>query len=76
MKRKGISTSTAKADKEMRREYRFAARAANEPLIVMVDPDVAKVFSTPESVNHALRTLMTALPKQARSTRSIGLNRP
>lgn len=42
---------------------RFARRGSKAPLIVALDPDVAKVFGTSESVNHALRALMTALPK-------------
>jgi hypothetical protein len=32
-------------------------------LIVALDPDVAKVFATSESVNHALRAIITAMPK-------------
>jgi len=61
----------------MRREYkldyrkarpnRFASLAINEPLIVMVDPDVAEVFTSSESVNQALRALIMALPKQGDS---------
>jgi len=60
----------------MRQEYRFDYRKArpnrfasiaNEPLVVMVDPDVAEVFTTPESVNQALRALITALPKRGQS---------
>ena len=61
---------------EMRSEYRFdyrkarpnrfAARMSQAPLVVLVDPDVAEVFTTPESVNQALRALITAIPKRAK----------
>lgn len=30
--------------------------------VVILDEDVAKVFTTPESVNKALRALITAMP--------------
>ena len=43
---------------------RFAPRMKNEPLIVMVDPDVAKVFTTSEEVNKALRALISAMPEK------------
>ena len=43
---------------------RFAARMKNEPLIVMVDPDVAKVFTTSEEVNKALRALISVMPEK------------
>jgi len=43
---------------------RFASRMKNEPLIVMVDPDVAKVFTTSEEVNNALRALISAMPEK------------
>ena len=33
---------------------RFAARMKDEPLIVMIDPDIAKVFKSSEQVNNAL----------------------
>ena len=43
---------------------RFASRMKTEPLIVMVDPDVAKVFTTSEEVNKALRALISAMPEK------------
>jgi len=69
-------TSETKTNKvqEMAAEYRFdykkakpnrfAARMQNEPLIVMVDPDVARVFTTSEEVNKALRALISAMPEK------------
>jgi len=40
---------------------RFAERIHQESVIVVLDPDVADVFPTSESVNETLRTLMAAL---------------
>ncbi len=42
---------------------RFAKRMKTEPVIVLLDEDVAKVFKTPEQVNKALRALILAMPK-------------
>ena len=63
---------------ELRREYefdyakarpnRFAGRSAPGSVVVVLAPDVAKVFRTPESVNTALRALVAAMPR-SRSTR-------
>ncbi|TAJ51939.1 MAG: hypothetical protein EPN60_18105 [Nevskiaceae bacterium] len=57
----------------MRAEYRldyskakpnpYASRLQGEAQAVVLDADVSKVFHTAEQVNHALRTLMQALPK-------------
>ncbi|HMB24532.1 MAG: hypothetical protein ACM33V_04580 [Chloroflexota bacterium] len=41
---------------------RFAKRMKTEPLIVMIEADVAKVFKTSEQVNNALRALISAMP--------------
>lgn len=43
---------------------RFVSQMKNEPLIVMVDPDIAKVFRTSEEVNKALRALISAMPEK------------
>lgn len=43
---------------------RFASRMKNEPLIVLIEPDIAKVFASAEDVNKALRALITAMPKK------------
>jgi hypothetical protein len=42
---------------------RFAGRIAKDRLAVLLDPEVSKVFTDSESVNAALRALITALPK-------------
>ena len=42
---------------------RFASRMKDAPLVAVIDPDVAKVFTTTEQVNKALRALISAMPK-------------
>jgi len=49
------------------RPNRFAGRASSNRLVVMLDPDVSKVFKTPEPVNNVLRALITSMPKSARA---------
>lgn len=39
---------------------RFAERLSKEAIVIVLDPDVATVFRTSESVNEALRVLITA----------------
>ncbi|MGZ5435374.1 MAG: hypothetical protein ACXWID_01530 [Pyrinomonadaceae bacterium] len=73
MKKKEISKSSNGDADEMRQEYRidygksrsnrFAQAMKEQPLVVMVDADVARVFPTAESVNEALRALIAAMPK-------------
>lgn len=43
---------------------RFASRMKDSPLVAVIDPDVAKVFTTTEQVNNALRALISAMPKK------------
>ena len=42
---------------------RFASRLKDMPLVSVIDSDVAKVFTTAEQVNNALRALISAMPK-------------
>lgn len=42
---------------------RFAARYPADSRLVMLDPDVAQVFTTAKSVNTALRALLKAVPR-------------
>ena len=49
---------------DMAPEYRFATRMKDEPLIVMIEPDIAKVFKSSEQVNKALRALISAMPEK------------
>ena len=44
------------------RPNRFAGRVDKDTVIVVLDPDVSKVFSSQQSVNTALRALLTAMP--------------
>jgi hypothetical protein len=58
--------------REMSAEYRFDYKKAKpnrfaekmkvEPVVVILDADVAKVFKTTEQVNTALRALISAMP--------------
>jgi hypothetical protein len=48
------------------RPNRFAARFGKESVAVVLDPDISRVFTTPESVNTALRALITKVPKRQR----------
>jgi hypothetical protein len=62
----------SKAANEVRREYRFAyakakpnrfADRAQQGLVaVLLDPDVARVFKDAKSVNAVLRALLTTMP--------------
>lgn len=43
---------------------RFASKLQKSAqVVVLLDPDVSQVFSTPESVNNILRALIANLPK-------------
>src|ERR1044071_6914891 len=42
---------------------RFAERASRSRAVVVLDPDIAEVFTTPESVNEVLRALITTMPR-------------
>ena len=66
----------------MRREYQFDYRKSRPnrfaPLMkggriaIVLDPDVASVFPTPESVNSLLRSVITALPKHTKAQLKSG----
>ncbi len=43
------------------KQNRFAERINQESVIVVLDPDVADVFPTSDSVNETLRMLMVAM---------------
>ena len=47
---------------------RFAARMKDEPLIVLIGLDIAKVFTSSEQVNKALRALISAMPEKKAAT--------
>jgi hypothetical protein len=44
------------------RPNRFAGRIDQSRVVVVLDPDVSEVFTTPESVNAILRALIEHMP--------------
>ncbi len=76
MKNIQASDSHKNGEDDLLREYdfdyrkarpnRFATQIAKTPVTVTLEPDVAEVFTTSEAVNHALRSLLSAIPKTAR----------
>lgn len=51
------------------RPNRFAKRTQPESIAVLLDPDVAQVFETGDTVNAVLRALMTTMPPRRGSWR-------
>lgn len=49
------------------RPNRFASRASAGTIAVVLDPDVARVFSSAEAVNTFLRSAISAMPAVDRS---------
>src|SRR5438046_177346 len=47
------------------RPNRFAANFKPGSCLVLLDPDVAEVFTTPESVNAVLRALLETMPPKS-----------
>jgi len=80
MKNIEASKPTSKESDDMLPEYefdyskarpnRFAARIEKEDVTVTLDPDVAEVFTTSESVNTVLRALIETMPKTKRRKRA------
>jgi hypothetical protein len=68
-----MKKTQAKVSEDLRPEYnldygkakpnRFSGRMA-EQVVVVLDPDISEVFRTPESVNSALRALISAMPRE------------
>lgn len=77
MKKKSSHEISQDHNEEMRQEYhfdykkskpnRFAAQMKAGTIAVILDPDVAKVFKSSESVNTLLRSVISALPGKSRS---------
>jgi hypothetical protein len=71
------TTNSRTKRQEMRREYRFDYRRARPnrfaplmkdgTLAVVLDPDVASVFGSSETVNSLLRSVIKAFPKNAKT---------
>ncbi len=76
MKKDRTKTTTQEKD-ELDAEYRFDYRRAKPnrfakdyeagSRVVVLEPDVAQVFKTPESVNAVLRALLETMPARANS---------
>lgn len=77
MKRTHSTKARDLASDDMRPEYnfdyhkahpnRFAERVYKDHRVVILDPDVSKVFPTAKSVNTVLRALITTMPKPRRA---------
>lgn len=82
MKKTRTAKKPRQRDKDMLPEYRldyskarpnrFAGRIKQGSRVVVIDPDVAEVFATPDSVNAVLRALIEAMPRQASRSTSEG----
>jgi hypothetical protein len=76
---KNARRSRKPAPDELRPEYNFdyskakpnpyACQLKGRTVAVLLEPDVAKVFRTSESVNTVLRTVMTAIPRRSAAPR-------
>ena len=86
MKKTSSVNAKAKRDNGLRSEYRFdyskakpnrfAERTRPGSVAVLLDPDVAQVFKSPESVNAVLRALMVTMPAGARpAARRLAIRR-
>lgn len=79
MKKTRTAKATDTANDDLASEYRFdyskarpnrfAARMKPGSRAIVLDPDVADVFPTPESVNTVLRALIETMP--GKPTRSL-----
>ncbi|MGH7451864.1 MAG: hypothetical protein ACRENG_10990 [bacterium] len=49
------------------RPNRFAERIYKDRRVVILDPDISKIFTSSESVNTILRALITSMPKPAKT---------
>lgn len=49
------------------RPNRFAGRVDESRVVVVLDPDVSEVFTTPEAVNKVLRALISNMPAKGKS---------
>ena len=56
-------------DYQKAKPNRFAGEGPKKGMSVTLDEDVAEVFTTPESVNKALRALIDVVPKRKRLTK-------
>ena len=78
----GPKTVRPKKNDELRNEYRFnyakarpnrfAASTRGSVVAVVLDEDVASVFRSTAAVNKALRSIISAFPKELRSQSRSG----
>jgi hypothetical protein len=78
MKKTSNTKSRRKRPEDMQPEYdfdyakakpnHFAGRISKDRVVVLLDPDVSQVFTTPESVNTVLRAVIAALPESSKET--------
>lgn len=74
---KTTQNSKKEDEQEMRSNYqfdyskakpnRFAGRESSKRVIVMLDQDVSEIFKSSESVNNALRAVISAFPGSSTS---------
>lgn len=78
MKKTRVHKGQVQVSEELRPEYhfdyakakpnRFALKARQSPLVVVLDEDIARVFKTPESVRVVLRALISTMPPRGKGT--------
>ena len=80
MKRTSVTKARGgKTAEDLRKEYRFdytkgranrfASAGRGKPVVVLLAPDVAKVFKDGPSVNDALRAILKAVPRRGTAVR-------
>ena len=52
-------------DYQKAKPNRFASSGPKRRVAIVLDEDVAEIFTTPESVNKALRAFIEAMPEKA-----------
>ena len=80
MATKSTARTRKSRSRDLRKEYafdyansrpnRFAARMSGDVVAVVLEPDVAQVFDSAKRVNEALRSVMSAMPRHAKKTRT------
>ena len=75
-----IKSRRQRSDTGLRKEYRFdystalpnrfAGRALTKSIVVLLAPDVAKVFKSADSVNDALRSIIKSVARKRPPRRS------
>jgi len=60
--------SEYRLDYRKARPNRFAARYKEGSRVIVLDPDIAQVFTTPATVNAVLRALLETMPPRGNGT--------